>query len=438
MKGSLPASKLSLWLLVSVCCAASMAWYVTTIWSLNQPPGFSDLYARWWGAHELLLHGRNPYSPAVSHEIQNVIYGQPLPATPNDPLAIGGGFAYPLHAAFLLWPTVYLSFPAAKLVVLGASLLATLLSLECWLRSMQTKLTLARWLTLAFFVLGSFPCLEALKLQNLSLIAAALISFALFLLSAGRLTLAGVVLAFATFKPQFTITLIPWLLLWTAADWRRRRSMAWSFLATLTVLVALGEALLPGWISDFLNVIRAYRHYTYGHSILDLWFTPSWGAVAAAVVLAACAVACWPCRSEPATSARFCFATSLVLAANVVVIPTLAPHAQLLLVPAFLWLLRCTASSKAHRSWVRIFCEPAVWILLAWQWIAALALTLAGLRYPAAVLHRFWEIPLYTSPLLPVAVFLLLGSLVWSSGGPVYEAGREPIVRGVNMANPDQ
>lgn len=429
MKSSLLASKSSLWLLASICCAASMGWYVTAIWSLDQPPGFSDLYARWWGAHELLLHSRNPYSPAVSHEIQKVIYGQPLPPTPDDPLGIGGGFAYPLHAAFLLWPTVYVSFPAARVIVFCASLLATLLSLECWLRSLQMRVTFRLWFTLAFFVLGSFPTLEALKLQNLSLIAAALISFALSLLFAGRLTFAGVVLAFATFKPQFTITLIPWLILWTAADWRRRRSLACSLLATLAVLVAAGEALLRGWISDFLGVIRAYRRYTYGHSILDVWFTPTGGAFAAAVVLGACAVACWPCRSQPATSTRFWFATSLVLAANVVVIPTLAPHAQLLLVPAFLCLLRNTDPSNTHRPWLRIFCETAVWILLAWQWIASLGLTLAGLRYPTTVLHRFWEVPLYTSPLLPVAVLLLLGSLLFSSGDPVDE--RERIVRGL-------
>ncbi len=415
MNHSRPISPPVLWLLVSVCSAASMAWYVGAIWSLNQPPRFSDLYAPWWGTHEFLLHARNPYSPAIAHEIQKVIYGRSLSATPDDPLAIGGGFAYPLHTAFLLWPTVYLSFPAARLIVFCASLLAPLLSVECWLRSLQMKVRFGLWLTLAFFVLGSFPCLEALKLQNLSLIAAALISFALFLLSIGRPVFAGVVLAFATFKPQLTITLVPWLILWTAADWRRRRSLAWSFMGTLAVLLAAAEALLPGWISGFLNEVRAYRRYTYGHSILDVWFTPTWGAVAAVVVLAAVAAVCWLCRSDPATSARFWLATSLVLAASVVVIPTLAPHAQLLLLPGFFCLLRCTPSPTVRRPWLRIFCETAVWTLLAWQWIAAVGLTLAGLHYPAAVLHRFWEVPLYTSPLVPVAVFLLLGSLVSSS-----------------------
>jgi hypothetical protein len=417
MKSVLPLSKPSGWLLISIVCAASMAWYITVIWSFHQPSQFSDLYAPWWGAHELLLHGRNPYSPTVAHEIQTVIYDAPVTPSADDPSGIGGGFAYPLYTAFLLWPTLYLSFSAAKLIVVWLSLLLTLLSVECWLQSLHWRPAFGLRLTLAFFVLASFPCLEALKLQNLSLFAAALISLGLFLLSTGRLTLAGVVLAFATFKPQFTITLIPWLMLWTAADWRRRRSLAWSFLAGMLVLLSASEALLPGWLHDFVSVIRAYRHYTYGHSILDVWFTPLWGSAAAFVVLAISAALCWPSRSQPASSNRFWLATSLLLAANVVVIPTLAPHAQLLLVPGFFCLLRDWPSPFATKLPIQTFYYAAtVWILLAWSWIAALGLMLAGVHYPTAVLHRFWQVPLYTSPLLPVALFLFLSRLLFSSG----------------------
>ncbi len=39
--------------------------------SHNQPRGnLSDLYPRWLGARELLLHGRDPYSPEITREIQ--------------------------------------------------------------------------------------------------------------------------------------------------------------------------------------------------------------------------------------------------------------------------------------------------------------------------------------------------------------------------------
>src|SRR4030081_1704514 len=43
-----------------------------------------DLYPRWLGARELLLHHRNPYSHEVTVEIQQGFYGRPLDASRAD------------------------------------------------------------------------------------------------------------------------------------------------------------------------------------------------------------------------------------------------------------------------------------------------------------------------------------------------------------------
>jgi len=76
----------------------------------------SDLYPRWLGARELLLHRRNPYSPEITREIQSGFYGRPLnannPADPKDQ----EGFAYPLYVVFLLAPTVLMPFETARVV----------------------------------------------------------------------------------------------------------------------------------------------------------------------------------------------------------------------------------------------------------------------------------------------------------------------------------
>ena len=46
----------------------------------------SDLYPRWLGARELLLHHRDPYHADVTREIQIGYYGRPLdPNRPHDP-----------------------------------------------------------------------------------------------------------------------------------------------------------------------------------------------------------------------------------------------------------------------------------------------------------------------------------------------------------------
>ena len=89
-------------------------------------------------------------------------------------------------------------------------------------------------------------------------------------------------------------------------------------------------------------------------------------------------------------------------------IPTLAPHAQLLLLPGFLCLLRereALLQGSVSRPLL-----AAAWALLAWPWIAALGLLLAAICWPLSSLLGFWQVPLYTSPLLPLAVLLALGS----------------------------
>src|SRR5579863_3565315 len=377
MKSTHPISKPSLWLLLSMLSLVSMTYYVTEIWSAQQAESFSDFYAPWWAAHELLLHGRDPYSPAVAHEIQSVIYGAPVVPSANDPSGLAGGYAYPPYAALLLWPTVYLPFPAAQKIFLSVSALVALLSLALWLRALRLRLPPVYWVIVAFFVAGSFPALQAVKLQNLSLLAAALIAIAIFFLSCNHLVVGGIFLAVSTFKPQFTIALIPWILIWTLADWRRRRSLAMSLLGTMLLLALVSEWFVPGWIPGFLTVINAYRHYTYGHSLLDVWFAPTFGPIASAVLLLVSLGVSWPHRSEPAGSPRFAQVGGMLLAANVVVIPTLAPHAQLLLLPGFLCLLTGFASRWNLGPFARTL-RVAAWLLLAWPWVAAFGLLLAA------------------------------------------------------------
>src|SRR5579872_2559753 len=414
MKSSPSVSRSALWLLLSTVSAVSMAHYVSAIWSANQPPGFSDLYAPWWASHELLLHGRNPYAPAVAHEIQTVIYGAQVPSSPDDPNGIAGGFAYPPYAALIFWPVIHTSFSAVQKIFVCTSILLTLLSVALWLHAFRFRPQALQWIAVALFALGSFPAMQALKLQNLSLIAATFIAVTLVFVSRDRLVLGGIFLAASTFKPQFVVALLPWLALWTIADWRNRRSLAWSFFATMLSLGLISEWLVPGWIPSFVNVVRAYRHYTYGHSLLDVWLSPAVGWVASVALLLTALALSWRFRSLRANSEGFVLVTSLMLAVNLVVIPTLAPHAQLLLLPAFLCLAFQPVSTGSPSSFIRLT-RGAVWTLLAWPWIAAFGLLLAAFARPAVSLLPFWQFPLYTSPLLPPAVALALAGVLVGS-----------------------
>jgi hypothetical protein len=401
-----------LWLGLSMLSAFSMLYYVANVWSVGQPAQFSDLYARWWGAHELLLHRRDPYSPAVTREIQIVIYGDQVATShPGDAEELAGGFAYPIYVVFFIWPTVHLAFPIVQGLFLLLFVTLTAVSLLLWLYALRWRLPAAELCILAVFTFGSFPVLQGLKLQNLSLLVAFLVAATLASLAADYFTIAGLLLAGTTIKPQFVILLIPWLALWMMSDWRRRQRMAWSFLAAMSLLVLGGEVLAPGWISRFLIVVRAYRQYTYGHSLLDVWFTPRVGPGVAAVLVVALLALCWRRRSYPAQSSGFFLASSSVLAATLVVIPTLEPHAQLLLLPGFLFLLRYGSRIWRAGNFARLSLT-APWVLLGWAWVAAFGMMLAAIWLPTGTLLRFWALPLYTSPLLPFGTLVILGFLL--------------------------
>ena len=393
-----------------------MGFYVTEIWNANQPLQFSDLYAPWWATHELLLHGRDPYTPTVAHEIQTVIYGEPISGNyPDDPESMGGGFAYPLIVALLMAPTVWIPFPVVRELFLGLCPAIILVSLRLWLNALRWKLDLFESVTLSFLALGSYPALQVIKLQNLSVLAACLIAAGLACIAANRLVFAGILLSIATFKPQFVVLLIPWLALWAIGDWRRRSSLAWSFIGSMTVLAMATELLLTNWPASFFKVAVAYRKYTYGHSLFDIWLTQRGGLFAAIVIVMIVGALCWKYRLVSALKAPFFLVCSLVLAATLLIIPTIEPHAQLLLFPGmlFLWHYRrpIWANGKVHRLlFVSVLC------LTGWEWGAAFGLTLVSIWMPRTRLLSWWMFPLYTSPVLPLGVLLSLGFSLRANG----------------------
>jgi hypothetical protein len=101
-----PRAQFAVLFLAAALAATSMWFYVDRILVSYQvadavaherPRGnLSDLYPRWLGARELLLHHRNPYGDDIAIEIQKGYYGRVLdPTRPGDPKD-QQGFAYPV------------------------------------------------------------------------------------------------------------------------------------------------------------------------------------------------------------------------------------------------------------------------------------------------------------------------------------------------------
>lgn len=405
-------------LALALLMAASMWFYVERVLipyqraeaaHYGRPRGnLSDLYPRWLGARELLLHRVDPYSPQVTREIQAGYYGRALdPARRYDPKD-QQGFAYPVYVAFLLAPFLRLDFSLVRLGftwVLAGLILATVLF---WVKALRWHLSLSGKIVFILLVIGSFPAAQALKLQQLTVLVSAMLAAATAAIAAGWLSLAGLLLAISTIKPQLVLPLLVYLLIWVVGDWPRRWPLLASFTLTLASLWAAGEWVLPGWVGKFIAALAAYRQYTGEVSSLTMLLTPAGGVIATVALLGGLIILGWKLRRAPAPSRAFGLMTALVLSVTVVVIPTPSPYNLLLLLPAVIELIR---------DWRRLARAPAVtrvlYLLAAglilWPWLATLYLSLASFLEAPVVAQRGWTLPLYTLLFIPIAVIALLG-----------------------------
>ena len=403
--------------------AASMWFYVQ--WVLvpyqkadaaahGRPRGnLSDLYPRWLGTRELLLHHRDPYSSEVTREIQSGYYGRPLdPRRMDDPRfnepKDQQGFAYPLHVIFLLAPTIGLPFPVVQAGFRWLLVILTLASVLLWLRVLRWRPSAATTAIIILLTLGSYAVVQGIKLQQLTLVVSALLAGCGAALVAGHFSLAGFLLALATIKPQLALPLAGWLTLWAASDWRRRQSFIWSFALSMAIFLGASEYILPGWMREFRDAVAAYRQYTGGAgSLLDVLTTPWLGKILSAVAVLAVVVMGWKVRRASHDSAAFSTILALVLAVTLVIVPSFAPYNQMLLLPAVFLITISWKELWSRGSLTRVACGLGL-LVVGWPWLASCGLMLASRFVSPSSLQKAWTVPLYTSLGIPLVVLGLL------------------------------
>jgi hypothetical protein len=379
----------------------------------DRPRGsFSDLYPRWLGARELLLHRRDPYSRELTREIQIEYYGRPLdPNRPGDPKD-QAAFAYPVFVVFLLAPTISLPFSVVQAGFRWLLIILTAATVPLWLRALRWRMSPVATATLMILVLGNFPVAQGIKLQQLTLLVSGMIAGCAVLLLADHLLLAGILLALATIKPQIVVLLVAWLFLWAVSNYRDRRRFIWGFGLTMAALLAGAEYVLPGWIRQFAKAIVAYREYlNKPESVLLELTTPVWGMMFSALILIALTVVCWRTRHVPASSPVFGLVFSAVLAVTVVTVPMSALYNQILLLPAVLLVVRYRQSLWTKHPLMRATCVISA-LLVLWPWLAAVVLTVASFFVSAERVQNAWAVPLWTSLAVPPGILLLLASVL--------------------------
>ena len=371
----------------------------------QRPRGnLSDLYPRWLGARELLLHHRDPYGDDVAKEIQKGYYGRVLdPSRPDDPKD-QQGFAYPVYVVFLLAPLIGLPFHDVQIFFHWLLIALTAASVWLWLRALRWRLPPLAIAICIVLTLGCFPAVQGIKLQQLSLLVAASLAGSAACVASDSLFCGGVLLALATIKPQLAWPLVAWMLLWSMSDWSRRRRFVFGFGLVMALLLGFGEIMLPGWLWTFAHAIEQYHRYTQNQSVLVLPWAVS-GIFVATVALAS-AWLLWNLRRVPADAEAFGLAISLVLALTVLVVPMFAPYNQVLLLPAILVLVRDRKVLRSLSRGVR-FGYIAAAFALVWQWIASMGLSVAYMFGSQAWAFNAWKWPFFATFSLPVFVFAL-------------------------------
>ena len=368
----------------------------------------SDLYPRWLGARELLVHHRDPYTAEITREIQIGYYGRPLdPTRKNDPID-QQGFAYPIYVVLMLAPTVTLPFPTVHRIVFWLFVVLTTMSVPLWLGTLRWRLSRAETVIAILLTLGCFPAIQGLRLQQLTVLVVALIAGSMYAITHQRFVLAGILLAMASIKPQLVFLLILWLCIWSLGNWRERQRVLWSFVIRMAVLVVAGELLLPGWISEFRAAVKDYYRYTGGgSSLLNGVLPPLWARIASIVLVGIVLVFAWRNRRASEETPAFQWLLCFTLATTLVVIPMFAPYNQLLLLPGVMMALRARQELLRSSHLSRFFC----WMTagsIGFPLLTAACLVIALAFLPGTTVQKAWGLPFYPSFAVPITTYGLL------------------------------
>lgn len=384
--------------------------YTAKVLAEKRPVGNnSDLYPRWLGAREMLLHGRDPYGADVTREIQTGFYGRPLdPQNSSDPTA-RESFVYPLYVVFLLAPTVTWSFHTVAEVVRWLLLASIACSVPLWMVALKIRPRWPLMIAATLLALGSYPAVEEYFQQNLTALVIFFLAAAAAAASRNWLTLSGFLLALATVKPDTTGLVILWFLLWVTGNWKQRNRLFWSFTVTMAALLLSTEAMSPGWISRFAAAVREYPAYGTDPNILQVLLRTQLAEFLGPVLIILLIGICWRWRKAAPDSKQFGRALAWVAAVTLVVLPKLAAYNQLLLIPALLVLAR-GYSRFPSTGFLRRTMTKGAFACQIWQWLAATALSVCSLLFSAARLRAVAEAPMYTLLALPPLTLLAVFS----------------------------
>jgi len=385
-------SWLQVWVLLVLGALLFVALTIALRETFTSPhPGANDFYIPWRAVRALVVEGRNPYSPEVTRDIQQVLFGGPRPPGTHQ-----YAFAYPLTVLPLLAPLAPLPYDWAEAIWVTLSMWALLGGLFLSLRVPDWSPRPLFMAVLAIWALLFYPAARALILGQIAAIVFFLATASIYLLHRGHPAWAGVALAATTIKPQMVVLLIPILLLWAT---ERRQMIVWrTFAVTLAGMVLLPLLWLPTWPLDFVRAVTDYAGYVPVGSPVGIALSalPASGVMTIALdgaLMALLAYGYW--RERAHGTASLLWLASLAIVVGLLIVPRGGTTNQvLLIIPCMLatcWFV--------HRHRGPLMTSLILALLLVLPWLLFLA-TVQGnteqvimfVPLPFAVLLLLWPI----------------------------------------------
>jgi hypothetical protein len=381
---------------LAVGLALLLVWAVGYTWGtwryFTRPvPGGNDFMAHYSAWQAYLEHGLNPYSDAAALYTQRAIYGRPaLPGEDQNRLN------YPFYSILVHGPFVLIGdFALARAIYMTLLQVALFAGVWLMLQALGWRPPFGLLLAILAWSLLNYPEARGVILGQFAIFGFFALAGALWLLARGRDALGGALLVLSTVKPTLVFLVIPFLLLWVAS--RRRWGFVLSFGVVLACLVLGSLLVLPTWIGDWLNNLRAYPGYTVGQSPVWQLTHVAWPGLGQtgewlmmALLLAFMLWSWWGAlRPGPAGDAFFHWTMGVTLVVSNLIVPRSATTNYVLLLAPTLWIF--AALDRLGRPG-RLLILTLMLVLFIGQWWLHFATVVGNQEQPVMFLP--WPVAL--------------------------------------------
>ena len=370
-----------------------------------------DFYPVWLTARLWRTEHLNPYSAPMTRQIQAGLFGRALdPGRPHDPPVDYREFTYPAYTELLLWPASLVEFRELRPPLAALLTIITIASVWLWMKSLGWRVESVCIVIAGLLAIFNYPVLEALFALQPGLLAGFALAASAFAVSRGRLLLAGMLLGLTLIKPQMTLLLAAYWLLW-AISHRSRFRLLGGFFGTAALLIVGSLVIWPHWIGQWLHILLGYHRYSTPALVILLpgsTLGSYLGPAAIVILFALGAALAWTKRLATSDSLDFWLASSLLLAiTSVTLLPGQAIYDHVILLPGIFLLMlhrrQLWDTSALNRT--LLVCGGVV---LFWPWVAAFLLMAVRPLLTLPQFDAIFSLPIRTAASLPFAVLALL------------------------------